>query len=121
MGDPHDAPGAGELVGAVREFLERDVLNATEGRVRFHCRVAVNVLAMVERELRLGAAQSHAHEVRLAALGFGDDAELANAIRAGRLDDRHAEVRAALTGAVRDKLAVANPAYLGDPVAGGRP
>ena len=42
---------AAELVAAVREFLERDVMAATEGRVQFHTRVAVNVLSMVEREL----------------------------------------------------------------------
>ena len=46
-----DRPTAAELVAAVREFLERDVMAATEGRVQFHTRVAVNVLGMVEREL----------------------------------------------------------------------
>ena len=45
----HDRPSAGELVAAVREYLERDVMPATEGRVAFHARVAVNVLGMVER------------------------------------------------------------------------
>ena len=35
-----------ELVTAVREFLERDVMPATEGRVQFHTRVAVNVLGI---------------------------------------------------------------------------
>ena len=39
-----DRPTAAELVTAVREFLERDVMAATEGRVQFHTRVAVNVL-----------------------------------------------------------------------------
>ena len=44
---PHDAPSAAELVEAVREWLERDVMAATEGRLRFHARVAVNVLSIV--------------------------------------------------------------------------
>jgi len=114
MSGPHDAPDAGELVASVREFLERDVLAATDGRVRYHCRVAINVLAMVERELSMGAVHARAHEERLAELGFAGDEELAAAIRAGRLDDRHAEVGAALAEAVRDKLVVANPAYLED-------
>ena len=33
MTAPHDVPTAGQLVEAVREWLERDVAAATEGRV----------------------------------------------------------------------------------------
>jgi hypothetical protein len=112
MAAPHDRPTMAELVEADREFLERDVFEATEGRVQFHTRVAVNVLKMVERELAVGAEQAEAHHRRLRALGYADDAELARAIRAGELDDRWAEVRAALAESVRDKVAVANPKYL---------
>ncbi|HZB30737.1 MAG TPA: DUF6285 domain-containing protein [Streptosporangiaceae bacterium] len=112
MAQPHDRPSAAELVTAVREFLERDILDATEGRVRFHARVAINALSMVERELALGPAQAAAHAERLARLDVGGDAELAAAIRAGDLDDRAAEVRAMLIESVRDKLRVANPRYL---------
>lgn len=108
---PHDRPGAAELVESVREFLERDVLDATTGRVRFHTRVAVNVLRTVERELTVGADQLVAHHERLASLGVADDVELAAAIRSGELDDRRAEVMAVLRAAVADKLAVANPGY----------
>lgn len=111
MPGPHDVPAARGLVEAVREFLERDVLPAAAGRQRFHALVAANLLAMVERELELGPAQDAEHRERLAALGFGSDAELARAIRAGELDERYGEVRTALLGAVEAKLAVANPAY----------
>src|SRR6185295_8845357 len=90
---PHDRPTAGELVEAVREFLERDVMAATEGRVQFHTRVAVNALGIVERELIEGPAIAEAHAARLAALGFADDAQLAAAIRAGDVDDRYDEVK----------------------------
>ncbi|MFC6887238.1 MULTISPECIES: DUF6285 domain-containing protein [Actinomadura] len=113
MARPHDAPSARELVAAVREFLERDVLGGLEGRARFHGLVAVNVLGMVERELDLGPAHERAHAERLAALGFDGDAALAAALREGRLDDRFAEVKAALEDAVRDKLAVADPSRAG--------
>jgi hypothetical protein len=108
----HDRPTMAELVEAVREFLERDVIAATDGRVQFHTRVAVNALGMVERELRDGPAQAAAHAERLAALGVASEAELAAAIRAGDLDDRYDEVKAAVWDTVRDKLRVANPKYL---------
>jgi aminoglycoside phosphotransferase (APT) family kinase protein len=108
---PHDRPTVPELVEAVREFLEGDVMAATTGRVRFHARVATNVLAIVERELAMGPAIAVAHRQRLAALGFADDAALAAAIRAGDADDRRDEVLASVYASVVDKLAVANPRY----------
>ncbi|MBK9178458.1 MAG: hypothetical protein IPM45_02595 [Acidimicrobiales bacterium] len=111
MTAPHDAPSAQQLVEAVREWLEREVLPAVEGRLQFHTRVAVNVLGMVERELELGPEQAADHAERLASLGVADEAELAAAIRSGALDDRYDEVRAAVAATVRDKLAVANPRY----------
>ena len=115
MSGLHDIPDAAGLVEAVREFLERDVMTSTEGRVQFHTRVAVNVLGMVERELREGAAQLEAHAAGLAALGVPDDQGLADAIRSGALDDRLDEVRAFVEQSVRAKLEVANPRYLKSP------
>jgi hypothetical protein len=112
MAAPHDRPTMAELIEAVREFLEKDVFEATEGRVQFHTRVAVNALKIVERELAVGVDQAAAHAERLAALGYPDDAALAAAIRRGDLDDRWTEVLDALTQSVDDKLAVANPKYL---------
>ena len=109
---PHDVPTAEQLVEAVREWLEGDVLASTTGRLQFHARVAANVLAIVERELRLGNGQAAAHAERLTQLGSSDDAELSRRIRAGELDDRLAEVRDLVWADVRDKLAVANPKYL---------
>jgi Domain of unknown function (DUF6285) len=109
---PHDAPTAAQLVEAVREFLEGDVMAATEGRVRFHARVAGRVLAIVQRELEAGDGPAQAHAARLAALGAADG--LAAAIRSGALDDRWDEVAAAVRATVADKLAVANPGYAED-------
>ena len=108
----HGRPTSEELVEAVREFLEHDVMDATEGRIQFHTRVAVNVLGMVQREIELGPAQEAAHRERLDALGFESDAELAAAIRRGDIDDRYDEIKAAVAATVRDKLKVANPKYL---------
>ncbi|MCU1393669.1 MAG: hypothetical protein JWM34_2097 [Ilumatobacteraceae bacterium] len=114
MVTPHDDPTAAELVEAVREWMERDLMPGTSGRLQFHTRVAVNVLAMVQRELELGSAQAVDHADRLQALGFADDAELAAAIRSGSLDDPEiaATVRAVALASVVDKLRVANPRYL---------
>jgi hypothetical protein len=114
-----DRPTAAELVEAVREYLERDVMGRDElpGRVAFHARVAANVLGIVERELRLGSELDAAERDRLAALlghdGDLDDltAELAHRIREGSLDDRRAAVVEHLRASVQAKLAVANPRY----------
>ena len=111
MGAPHDAPTSIELLEAVREWIDRDVIPSTDGRLRFHARVASNVLAMVEREIDLGDAQTVAHAGRLARLGVADDADLAAAIRNRRFDDRADELRTLLAEMVADKLAVANPSY----------
>ena len=111
--NPHDMPSAQQLVESVREWLEREVLSGTTGRLQFHTRVAVNVLAMVERELELGHQQAAAHTARLAQLGCADDRELARRIREGDLDDRLPEVRDLVWATVKDKLIVANPKYLG--------
>ena len=112
--EPHDVPSTAELVEAVREFLERDVMTATEGRVQFHTRVSINVLKMVERELELGDGQADAHAARLASLGVASERELSDAIASGALDDRLAEVVAVVRATVADKLAVANPHYAVD-------
>ncbi len=113
-----DRPTAAELVEAVREFLERDVMGAIEGRVRFHTRVALNALGIVERELVAGpAADAEALEHLRAVLGHDGEprelvADLARGIRDGSLDARRTEVLAAVRALVRAKLTVANPGYL---------
>ena len=114
----HDRPTAAELVAAVREYLERDVMPATEGRVAFHARVAVNVLGMVERELELGQTQDAEEHARLVEL-LGRDGSvreltevLATGIRDGSLDLPWSELVASVRGTVRAKLEVANPRYL---------
>ncbi|HYV58907.1 MAG TPA: DUF6285 domain-containing protein [Acidimicrobiia bacterium] len=117
-----DRPTAVELLEAIREFLEQDVMPAVEGRVQFHSRVAINALGMLERELLRGPDLDAAERARLGAL-LGHDAdvrtlmaELAARIRDGSLDDRRDEVVGAVRESVRVKLLVANPEYLGDDV-----
>jgi len=109
--DEGDPPPAAELVEAVREWVAGDVSEATEGRVRFHARVATNALAMIERTIRLGPTLDAAHRERLARLGVADDKALAAGIRAGDFDNRWDEVHDALWAASRDALAVSHPGY----------
>jgi hypothetical protein len=111
-GELHGRPTSEELVEAVREFLENDVMTSTEGRIQFHTRVAVNVLGMVQRELEMGPSQEAAHRARLDALGFEDETALADAIRNGEADGRYDEIKTAGYDSVVDKLKVANPKYL---------
>jgi Domain of unknown function (DUF6285) len=105
-------PTAAELAQALREFLTEEVMPQTDGALHFHARVASNVAGIIERELELGPAQAAAHHQRLATLGMRDDAELAAAIRDGRLDDRLAEVRRLLLESVIAELEIANPRHL---------
>jgi aminoglycoside phosphotransferase (APT) family kinase protein len=107
----HDAPSVPELLDAVTEFLLSDVMPATNGRVRFHARVAANVVAMVARQWTLGPVQDAAYETLLDELGMSTEAELADAVRAGSLDDRKEAVYAAVVFSVAAKLAVAHPDY----------
>ncbi|GAA4055355.1 hypothetical protein GCM10022214_03170 [Actinomadura miaoliensis] len=107
---PHDRPSAHALIDAVTGFL----LSAEQpdDRLRFHARVAAGALRIARRELLLADGHRVAHRDRLRALGCADDAALAAAVRDGTLDGRMDEVVAAVRASVRDKLTVANPAYL---------
>jgi hypothetical protein len=110
MAAPHDPPTAAELVSAVRAFLDGE--HEAGSWARYQSRIATNILRMVERELTLGPGHAAAHTAALARLGVTDEAELAQAIRSGLLDERLDEVVAVVRDTVRSKLEVANPAYL---------
>ena len=125
-----DRPNAGELLAAVRGFLEQDVVPALEGRRRFHALVAVNVLGIVERELAGAEGRALAEWSGLAALlGVRTDpparlealranvhamtAGLVDRIRAGDADGGPfgAATRAHVRATVTEKLRVANPRF----------
>lgn len=110
----YDVPTAAELVAAVREFLTDRVMAETSGSTRFHTRVAINALGIVERQLDASSTPAADHSRALAQFGVADDAELVAALRSGDLDDRLAAVRDGLVGSVRAKLAVDNPKLIGD-------
>lgn len=108
----HVTPTALELVTAVREFLQNDVMPATEGRLQFHARVAANVLRTVERELV--AEDDDWAAAALASVGAGSEADLAERVRsAGSLGDL-GPVIDVLDALTRRRLAASNPDYLQD-------
>jgi hypothetical protein len=129
-----DRPTAGELLEAVRAFLEQEVVPALEGPQRFHARVAANVLAIVGRELAGEERQLWAEWRRLSALlgpvggpppaglvalraAVRERTEaLAECIRRGEADAGPfgERLRAHVRETVREKLRVANPSFLRD-------
>jgi hypothetical protein len=123
-----DRPTAEELVRAVQEHLEREVLpNLDNPKLRFQTLVAANVLAIVERELAHGERAARAELAGLRALqGAGGAPEpaglaevheeirrrtrsLCEAIRKG--EPPSPEVRDHVRKVTLAKLAIANPAY----------
>ncbi|MEE4383865.1 MAG: DUF6285 domain-containing protein [Pseudomonadales bacterium] len=110
-------PDARELVEAVREFLEREVQPKLEGSTAFHARVAVNVLAIVERELAEGAALDAGERERLVAL-LGEEGELGALnerlvarIRVGELTVDDPALVAHLRATILGRLGIDNPRY----------
>ncbi|MEV4320342.1 DUF6285 domain-containing protein [Actinocrispum sp. NPDC049592] len=114
-------PGAAGLVQAVAEWLDGLGRDSLSGADRFHARVAVNALRIVERELHAGP-DWHAHD-RTVFAGFltpgtttADDAGLATSlarrISAGDLDDRVPDLLTALHGYAVRRVSVDNPKYL---------
>jgi hypothetical protein len=94
----HDRPTPQELVEAVREFLEREILPTLDDhRLKFRTLVAINGLGIAERELWATAAPRE------------EDWELARRIRAGDVPD---DAVAILKEQVAQKLRVSNPRAL---------
>jgi hypothetical protein len=115
-----DRPTASELLTAIAGFLRDEatpVLDKTEPRLGFQMRVAVNSLAILEREARLAPAADAAEQARLAKL-LGRDGtledlnrDLAHQLRAGTRDERDAALMAHLQATIDDKIAIANPKW----------
>ena len=117
---PASKPDAAALLDAAIYYLERELSPTLTGYHRFQCRVTLNVLAQVRRELALAPAQSEAERARLVALlghaGERDELsrELAARIRRGEvaLDDPALleHLRLSLVEALR----INNPKWIGE-------
>jgi hypothetical protein len=127
----HDRPTAVELVNAVRQYLESELLpTLTDARLKFQTLIAANVLSVVERELQGEEAElsdEHALLADLLGLAARPDTltELRAAVRAanerlcerirnGEYDEaeRFESLARMLRRFVERKLQVANPRYL---------
>lgn len=115
-----DRPTASELLAAIADFLREEAIPAldrTDPRLGFQARVAVNSLAILEREARLGpAADTREHERLTKLLGRDGtltelNRELARQLRAGERDERDATLMAHLEATTADKIAIANPKW----------
>ncbi len=118
--DPNDgvygSPSAVELLEAVAEFLRSDAVQAElSPQVRFHTRVAGNVVDVVRRQTLRAAQDATASAQRLSALGIADQRALCDALWSGELDGTDEKVRAAVVADVRARLLVANPKYFAVP------
>lgn len=100
---PNSVPPAGTLLQAAARYLEDELLPTLEGYHRFQTRVTLNVLRIVERELRLDGPQDEAvaTAARLA---------LADAIRAGQIPV-DAALAAQLRQGLGEALAINNPKW----------
>ena len=106
----HARPTAAELVSAVAAFLEAQ-LNFDGGEAEAEVSAAAQALRIVERQLLADPGDDARAREALAKLGFSDEAQLAEAIRDGHLDDRPDDVTSYLRALVNHRLNVSHPGY----------
>lgn len=123
---PQDRASAEELLAGVEKFLRNDVLPQLKGSSVYKCRVAANMLGIVQRELAQGPGSDKAEleglEILLAKKSETEDLqpalddlnqELCAKIRSGELDDQREAVVAHVRSTLQAKVAIANPKYAG--------
>ena len=109
---------ATEMLETVRGYLETAILPELEGERWFNLKVACNMLAMVERELALGADATATERARLADLVGAEgtieemNARLGRAIRSGATALEDPRLLEHLRRTTADALAVNNPRWL---------
>jgi Domain of unknown function (DUF6285) len=115
-------PSAAQLLAAIAELLDDELLAAVPDALKHKTRVAGNLARIVERQEALGPAAAARERERLVALvGEGDGGDTADAVELARRlaqrvrtdDDPAFERRAwdALVAICRDDLAIAKPGH----------
>jgi hypothetical protein len=120
----HSRPTALELIEAVSEHLERDVVpSLSDPRVRFQTLVSVHALSIVARELARGSVDLKAAVERLSRLGLGTEGPdlegrfregeeaLARRIRGGELGESGQAVLNHVRETLLARLRVASPDF----------
>uniref|UniRef100_UPI003D9178DE phosphotransferase family protein n=1 Tax=Gordonia sp. B7-2 TaxID=3420932 RepID=UPI003D9178DE len=109
-------PVAPELLESVADFLRSaPVTENMAPHIRFHTRVAANVLDVVRRQLLTAPESVPASAARLRDLGVANQRDLVAKLRDGTLDGDNPDVRAAIAADVRARLMVSNPKYFAVP------
>lgn len=111
---------ASDILAIVREFLENGILPAStlSDDKKFNIRVAINLLATAERELRLAPAAHAAEAERLTAWVGGEGSlkeknqRLARAIRDGSVAGSDPQLLDHLQRTIVDALRINNPKWL---------
>jgi hypothetical protein len=112
-----EQPSASELLDAVAEFMAKELMPRLSGRVAFHTRIAINVLAIVRREMTLGPAAAAREAARLAGLldAEGDAEALTDAlcerIADGEIDANDPKLIEHLWATTMDTVAIDQPNY----------
>ena len=112
-------PTAPELIDSVIRFIEERAAPQLKDRDAFLCRVAVNALAAVKREIEQGPAAEAAAVERLCVL-LGQDADFASlnaalcdGIQAGTIEPLDPAVLAHMKASIIDQVRIDQPQYSG--------
>lgn len=109
---------APDMLATIRDYLEKEILPALANDKWFNVKVAVNLLATIERELRLGPEASERERARLAVLlGISGTLEelnraLALAVRESRIALDDPRLLDHLRQTTADALRINNPQWL---------
>jgi len=112
-------PTAPELIDSVIRFIEERAAPQLKDRDAFLCRVAVNALAAVKREIEQGpAAEAAALERLRALLGRDGDFATLNAVLCDRIQDGSIDpldpaVLAHMKASIIDQVRIDQPGYAG--------
>jgi hypothetical protein len=109
---------AADVLATIRAYLEQEILPHLRDDKWFNVKVAANMLATVERELRQGPAADSAERARLAALTGADgtlaelNRVLAEAVRDGKIATDDPQLLDHLRRTTAAALAINNPQWL---------